>query len=285
MSLEFIDSSDINYPYSIYLNNSFDYYEDSSLTLLNKKRHHDLNEYGNFDINHIKNDLNNNDDSINEEDKNKIYYNQNVKTEEISVNKNIKLKRKIFNHKKINKNLGRRKKNAVYSSETKNNKYKKGNIIQVIKTHFINHILHFINKKISLYGKKKMLKKTKPNFVKANNKTEDRQYLSKKISEIFSDDLSDKCSKFKNEKDFNKKLIKKIIKENKAKEVIEIFNTTLQEMYEKYISNEITDFCLNVDLDEIKKKNEKEYVECFENNAKMLIQILNEKGRAKRKKK
>ena len=276
--------SDIYYPYPTSLINSIYYLKDSFPSLLNKKRHSDSNELENLEINPIANNFNNIDNSINKED---IYFYQNIKTEEKTVNKGTKSKKDIFYLKKINKNLGRRKKNRVYSSKTVNDKFRENNITPVIKRRLINSSLSYINKKISLnYNEEKekdkyLLKKIKPNFVKAKNKKEERQYLSKKISEIFSDDLSSKYSRFKNEKDFNKKLISKIIKENKAKEVIEIFNSTLVEMYEKYISNEIADFCLNADLDEIKKKNEKKYVEEFEEKAKRLIKIINKKERAK----
>ena len=276
--------SDIYYPYPTSLYNSIYYLKDDFPSLLNKKRHSDSNELENLEINPIANNFNNIDNSINEED---IHLYQNIKTEEKTVNKGTKSKKDIFYFKRINKNLGRRKKNRVYSSKTVNDKFRENNITPVIKRRLINSSLSYINKKISLYyneEKKKdkyLLKKIKPNFVKAKNKKEERQYLSKKISEIFSDDLSSKYSRFKNEKDFNKKLISKIIKENKAKEVIEIFNSTLVEMYEKYISNEIADFCLNADLDEIKKKNEKKYVEEFEEKAKRLIKIINKKERAK----
>lgn len=274
----------IYYPYRTSLINSIYYLKDSFPSLLNKKRHSDSNELENLEINPIANNFNNIDNSINKED---IYFYQNIKTEEKTVNKGTKSKKDIFYLKKINKNLGRRKKNRVYSSKTVNDKFRENNITPVIKRRLINSSLSYINKKISLYYNeekekdKYLLKKIKPNFVKAKNKKEERQYLSKKISEIFSDDLSSKYSRFKNEKDFNKKLISKIIKENKAKEVIEIFNSTLVEMYEKYISNEIADFCLNADLDEIKKKNEKKYVEEFEEKAKRLIKIINKKERAK----
>lgn len=274
----------IYYPYRTSLINSIYYLKDSFPSLLNKKRHSDSNELENLEINPIANNFNNIDNSINKED---IYFYQNIKTEEKTVNKGTKSKKDIFYFKRINKNLGRRKKNRVYSSKTVNDKFRENNITPVIKRRLINSSLSYINKKISLnYNEEKekdkyLLKKIKPNFVKAKNKKEERQYLSKKISEIFSDDLSSKYSRFKNEKDFNKKLISKIIKENKAKEVIEIFNSTLVEMYEKYISNEIADFCLNADLDEIKKKNEKKYVEEFEEKAKRLIKIINKKERAK----
>ena len=276
--------SDIYYPYPTSLYNSIYYLKDDFPSLLNKKRHSDSNELENLEINPIANNFNNIDNSINEED---IHLYQNIKTEEKTVNKGTKSKKDIFYFKRINKNLGRRKKNRVYSSKTVNDKFRENNITPVIKRRLINSSLSYINKKISLnYNEEKekdkyLLKKIKPNFVKAKNKKEERQYLSKKISEIFSDDLSSKYSRFKNEKDFNKKLISKIIKENKAKEVIEIFNSTLVEMYEKYISNEIADFCLNADLDEIKKKNEKKYVEEFEEKAKRLIKIINKKERAK----
>ena len=276
--------SDIYYPYPTSLINSIYYLKDSFPSLLNKKRHSDSNEFENLEINPIANNFNNIDNSINKED---IYFYQNIKTEEKTVNKGTKSKKVIFYFKSINKNLGRRKKNRVYSSKTVNDKFRENNITPVIKRRLINSSLSYINKKISLYYNeekekdKYLLKKIKPNFVKAKNKKEERQYLSKKISEIFSDDLSSKYSRFKNEKDFNKKLINKIIKENKAKEVIEIFNSTLVEMYEKYISNEIADFCLNADLDEIKKKNEKKYVEEFEEKAKRLIKIINKKEREK----
>ena len=59
-------------------------------------------------------------------------------------------------------------------------------------------------------------------------------------------------------KDYNRTQIKSLYEKNEATEVINIMNSSVKEMYEIYRSNEITDYNLESDLNEISEKNDEE---------------------------
>ena len=63
-----------------------------------------------------------------------------------------------------------------------------------------------------------MLGKIKPNFTIVWTKKENQEYLSKKISDIFSEKLSTKCRRFPN--NYNQKQIAKIFEKGKAKNIL-----------------------------------------------------------------
>ena len=72
-----------------------------------------------------------------------------------------------------------------------------------------------------------------------------------------------------------------MIKNNEAKEIIDILNTTVKDMYEKYIgkNDTIPGYNLENDLKKIEQRNGKEYAEKYKITALNLIKILNKKGR------
>ena len=194
-------------------------------------------------------------------------------------------KEKIFRIKKIRNILGRRKLNQpqLYSRGANHTKFGEDNIVRKIKIYFTNSTMKYINKKyIEFLGKKskkRLLGKIKPNFTIVWTKKENQEYLSKKISDIFSEKLSTKCKRFPN--NYNQKQIAKIFEKGKAKNVINILNTSVQDMYEKYISqdNIIPGYNLKYDLEEIEKRNGKKYAKMYKSIALNLIEILNKKGR------
>ena len=75
-----------------------------------------------------------------------------------------KEKKNVFVFKKVNKNMGRRKRkrNQLFYIEPHHNKYKEDNIINKIKIHFTNRLMSYINKKYNefkgLVQKKCLLK-------------------------------------------------------------------------------------------------------------------------------
>lgn len=192
---------------------------------------------------------------------------------------------KIFRIKKIRNLLGRRKINQpeLYSCGANHTKFREDNIVRKIKIYFTNSMMSYINKKyIEFLGtqtKKRLLGRIKPNFANAWTKKENQEYLSKKIKDVFSEKLSTKCRRYPN--NYNKKQIAKILKNDRAKEIINILNTSVQNMYEKYIdeSNIIPGYNLNYDLEKIEKRNGKIYAETYKSIALNLIEILNKKGR------
>ena len=195
-----------------------------------------------------------------------------------------KKKEKIFKLKKITKKLGRRKHNdsQLYSIIANHSKFKEDNIVSKIKIYFTNSIMRYINKTYSEYTgvkSKKLLVKIKPNFTKVWTKKDNQEYLSKTIKDIFSEELSTKCTRYPC--NYNIKQIKKVMQKGKPKEVINILNKTVKEMYEIYIgkNEKIPELNLENDLVFIEKRNGKEYMEEYKRIAFNLIEIINKKGR------
>ena len=219
---------------------------------------------------------------------NRIYEitnNTEIKQKEQNHNNNNCRNGKIFKIKKIRQMLGRRKLNQpqLYSCGANHTKFGEDNIVRKIKIYFTNSTMSYINQKYiefsGIKSKKRLLGRIKPNFTIAWTKKENQAYLSKQIKNIFSEKLSTKCRRFPN--NYNQKQIAKIFKNGKAHEVIDILNSSVQDMYKKYIDeiNIIPGYNLQCDLKEIEKRNGKEYAKLYKNIALNLIEILNKKGR------
>ena len=193
----------------------------------------------------------------------------------------------IFDIKKVNKNKGRRKQShpELYKEDAVHTKFREDNIINKIKIYFINSTMSLINKKYSEYLKakpgKRLLQKIKPNYSKIYKKKETQEFFNKKLSIIFSEELSGRCSTFENKKNYNKIQIDNLIEKNKAKEVINLLNKRLEEMYEIYITNDtnkkIEGYHLETDLEQIKLKNGEDYAQMYKETALNLLDIINNK--------
>ena len=201
-------------------------------------------------------------------------------------------KESIFKIKKISKIAGRRKtKNQNTLQEAipvKHGKSSIDNITTKVKTYFINSALRYVNYlyRLSLKNSNKktnpLLQKIEPKFSKAFTKEENQSFLDKKMGDVFSMRVSKKCSKF--DKNYNKNKIKELREKNEVKEVIQIFEKTVKELYEEYISedNKIKGFNLDEDVKNIEKKykdKDEDYPVKFRNTAMKLIEILSKKGR------
>ena len=210
--------------------------------------------------------------------------NESDKSEKSEKSENQK---KIFDIKKVNKNKGRRKQShpELYKEDAVHTKFREDNIINKIKIYFINSTMSLINKKYSEYSRakpnKRLLQKIKPNYSKIYKKNEIQEFFMKKISEVFSEELSGRCSTFENKKNYNKIQIDTLIEKNKAKDVINLLNKTLEEMYEIYISNDknikIEGYHLENDLEQIKLKNGEDYTKMYKETALNLLDIINNK--------
>ena len=193
----------------------------------------------------------------------------------------------IFDIKKVNKNKGRRKQShpELYKEDAVHTKFREDNVINKIKIYFINSTMSLINKKYSEYLKakpgKRLLQKIKPNYSKIYKKKETQEFFNKKLSIIFSEELSGRCSTFENKKNYNKIQIDNLIEKNKAKEVINLLNKRLEEMYEIYITNDtnkkIEGYHLETDLEQIKLKNGEDYAKMYKETALNLLDIINNK--------
>ena len=193
----------------------------------------------------------------------------------------------IFDIKKVNKNKGRRKQShpELYKEDAVHTKFREDNVINKIKIYFINSTMSLINKKYSEYLKakpgKRLLQKIKPNYSKIYKKKETQEFFNKKLSIIFSEELSGRCSTFENKKNYNKIQIDNLIEKNKAKEVINLLNKRLEEIYEIYITNDpnkkIEGYHLETDLEQIKLKNGEDYAQMYKETALNLLDIINNK--------
>ena len=189
---------------------------------------------------------------------------------------------KIFDIKKVSKRIGRRKhdKPELYKYEAVHTKYRQDNIIQKIKIHFINSTMDLINRKYNEYlnidSKKRLLQKIKPNFTKIWRKKGNQEFLEKKLKDVFSEELSERCSTFHDKKNYNKEQIEKLYEKNKAKNVINILDQSLKEMYRIYImeNNGMKEYNLKYDLIQIEQKNGKEYAQEYNKKAMDFLNLF-----------
>jgi hypothetical protein len=227
------------------------------------------------------------DNSIDGDDinsKENIYF---IKNQKIN-----KEKEKIFfikkgKRKRENRKRGRLEKNTIPSYKLKHNKFSKDDIIQKIKRHFINRLLKYINEIYKGFKQKQNVKKKiKPLLISINpekynfyNNKKNIEFFNNTIENLFSAEISIRNCKFlrKHSNDSNKKRIAFLKKENKAKEVINILNSKVKEMYGKYINKELDEFCLDNDLIEVEKKDGTEYKNLYKKIAQELIYHFNKK--------
>jgi len=281
---------------SLKIENTLNYFIKSNLeTKLNKKEEQNNEEFfllvpvevikdnfipktnDNTDNNYDKTNLNDNNGK-----KTKITKNNKINGGSVVANKTRTEKNKIFDTKKINKRIGRRKqdKPELYKYEAVHTKYRQDNIIQKIKIYFINSTMALINKKYNEYlntnSKKRLIQKIKPNFTKIFTKKGNQEFLEKKLKVVFSEELSERCSTFHDKKNYNKEQIEKLYEKNKAKDVINILNKSLKEMYRIYImeNNEMNGYNLKYDLIQIEQKNGKEYAQEYNKKAMEFLSLF-----------
>ena len=165
--------------------------------------------------------------------------------------------------KKTGKSKGRlSKKNGRPSYKIKHSKSSRDDIISKIKRLFVKNTNNYINKKYNgfLLKKKKkkrvLLKKISPEIYRIYSTKDNQHFFNLYLYQLFSQDLSDKITQYS--KDYNRKRIKSLYEKNEAKEIIEILNLTVKEMYQIYISNSIPDYNLENDLENLIKEDEEE---------------------------
>lgn len=207
----------------------------------------------------------------------------------------------IFSIAKVNKNMGRIKKEKKQDVKGKHDKFSDDNMIQKIKVSFQESCYKYINREyeknyIHLDTKKaqKFIQRITPKEAKKIKKEDNILWFSLKLKDLFSSDISSKYSKF--DENYNKRQIEKLYRENKDKNVIDILEKTVGEMLDDFCNDTpIEGFeTLKDDLAKKRKKMEdeeeapdiiKEYLEKYENNAKTLKDIfLNKKSRNRKKK-
>ena len=167
-------------------------------------------------------------------------------------------KKKVFlieKVKKRNRKIGRINKEDKDNYYGKHDKFKDDNIIKKFKVHLHESIYNYLNHshQNSTNNKKKVfLYRIDTNETKKTNKSASKEWFKKKLRDVFSCNLSKKCST--KEKSYNK--IEKIFSEGKNKEMMEILEKTVRNMYNSYINDEkIEGFkTLKDDIEELKQE-------------------------------
>ena len=170
---------------------------------------------------------------------------------------------KIFNIEKVNKKLGRLSKNSkIKFKNIKHDKFSQDNIIRKIKANFHGKLLNYINKHYWNYYRKKhrvrrmvkLLQRIAPSESRKIKRDDNLRWFSLKLKDVFSGNLSTKCLKYG--LDYNKEQIESLYKNGEATSIINILDTTIREMYQKYCNDVKVEYfeTLKDDLREIKKK-------------------------------
>ena len=130
-----------------------------------------------------------------------------------------------------------------------------------------------------------MIKKINPQVSRKIRKEDNLKWFESKIFEIFSENISKRYSAYI--PDLNKKKISRLMKLNEATNVIDILNTNIEVLFNKYTNNKKIDGfkTLKDDIDELKKDMEKtnqeninEYLNKYEYIAKNMKNIFIKKN-------
>ena len=227
----------------------------------------------------------------------------NLNKSNIYPQKNMENSRKIFNISKVNKKVGRMLKKLKKKFKAAHNKYSEDNIIRKFKARFQDILLKYINYRHSKFmetkGKSKkikLLQRINPEESRKIGKADNLRWFSTKLKELFSSDLSQKCSLYNS--DYNRCKIENIYKNNEDLDVINILEKEVIVIYNLYRNNvKIDGFTtLEDDLKMLREKMEKEneeaeeeedvelYLSNYRNIAMRLDKIFEDKkGRNKKK--
>ena len=230
-------------------------------------------------------------------DYSELHYTKPKTEESTEEKKEGKKKEKIIKIKKVKKvfliikerKRGRKMLTTASLLKRKHDKNSGDNIIQKIKRHFVTGTMSFINKKYKEYLSKNkgkyrpLLKKINP-IIYRNYSTKDNQnFLNITLSKLFSGNISNRYIKLIriNSINYNKDNINALTKDNNAKEINDILNLTVKEMYQKFIKNEFVEFNLDKKLIEINQKYGKDYKTKFKTKAEKFIDICEGKKKIK----
>ena len=217
-------------------------------------------------------------------------------------------KEKIFSInkiKKINKKLGRKKLTDNKETKVLHDKYSFDNTVRKIKAKLFNAILAILNKSLeqeennnNTQQRKRKIKVRNGCFLKIEQKTiintnikDNLELLNTTLKKIFSRDVGKKVAKYSiYGENYNKNLIKKIEENNKKyKNTNDILNMTFFQCLEHFRKSEYYEELSGLELEydniinEMKKTEEKDYVDSFEAYLKTYEKIYENK-RPKNKK-
>ena len=192
-----------------------------------------------------------------------------------------KKKEKIFRIIKYNKKKGRIKNNSNLIG--KHNKFSEDNIIRKFKGRFIEKCRIYINKEYKSFfltnehetkKEKILLQRISPKLSRKISIDDNLKWLYSKLYQVFSEDISGKCSLY--DLDYNKTGILNLYRENEVKNVISILNKSVKEMIESFIQNKIPGFgSLDDELkyleEKMKKTNEQEDINKYLINYRKIV--------------
>ena len=198
---------------------------------------------------------------------------------------------KITKTKKKNIKKGRLDKKSKKRYYGKHSKFTQDNIIRKIKASFIEKSMNYINREYDLYMNKHQYKKIKRLIQKISpvksreiSKNKNLKWFQSKLRDLFSSKLSKKCTL--SDPDYNITSIDELYKNNTTKNVIDLLNKPVKEMYYIYSQDIETEGfkTLKDDLICLRKKMEKdndedieEYLEKYKNIAQNLEKIFLQK--------
>ena len=184
----------------------------------------------------------------------------------------------------VNPKLGRKRKDKLNSpgkdKKKTHDKFEKGNINQKIKVRFLKFAKEYSNELYEKYQKKKCRKFIKMiEYRKPSSKEEMKNFLSLKLSKIFSVKLSGRCRK--EDKNYNIVNIKKLMEKEEPRELFDFLNLSVQDAYSIYIREgedkipefNYQNFVNKNEKDEIDGKGER-YKDKFRNNAKLFLENI-----------
>ena len=178
------------------------------------------------------------------------------------------MKNRIFIINKVKK-LGRIKKNS--NKKGKHNKLQRDNLIMHFKVNLMKNMFEYINSsfEINKTSEKKIniLQKISCKSIYSISKNDNVNWLKKKLKDLFSQNVSTKLVRY--EKNYNEKIIKFVYDKKKEKDVINILDKSVKEMWKIYINNDNNTFSgfktLKDDIETMKKNGESnEFINKYE---------------------
>jgi hypothetical protein len=162
---------------------------------------------------------------------------------------------------------GRRKKYILYKDEAKHTKFNEDNIMRKIKGFIFRYILDLLNK--SLISTKYKFYPLKAELSENLKKDLNEDLLKRKISDIFENtEINKKNFKFENP---NKKLIRKILKEEIEPQTIFILNLSFNDILDFIRENDSENFLEKIREKELKNEGDEEYVEEYMKEVSRLL--------------
>lgn len=165
--------------------------------------------------------------------------------------------------------LGRKLKGD--KSERKHNKFGEDNMMNKVKTYYLKFVQDQANSTLSPGHDKfcKISKEVSSNLQKDFNIV----LMNKKIGDIFSEySINGRYSKSQYDKNYNSKLVARIMRDNKEKSTIEFLNKTYKEVLDIMVKNHLKKFKEDILIKEIKNGEKKEDAEKYVNDLVELLQ-------------